>query len=210
MQYHIPIFFETCFSCSTLYVRFFLIDGLFIFYYCVILHWMCTIIMSTIIYSAPLLISFELFRVFFFSYYRLWHLWYVQAYVAKARVRWNCWFHSVHDFDVTVPTYSVIKCFPTLCNPMDCSLPASSVHGISQARTLEWLPFPLPEVPTQGLNSSLLCLPHCQVDSLPLSHLGSPLMFLGNAKLYSNTVISIYTFKKSFWGCQSSHILVHI
>ena len=168
--------------------------------------------MSTIIYSAPLLISFELFRVFFFffSYYRLWHLWYVQAYVAKARVRWNCWFHSVHDFDVTVPTYSVIKCFPTLCNPMDCSLPASSVHGISQARTLEWLPFPLPEVPTQGLNSSLLCLPHCQVDSLPLSHLGSPLMFLGNAKLYSNTVISIYTFKKSFWGCQSSHILVHI
>ena len=27
---------------------------------------------------------------------------------------------------------------PTLCNPMDCSLPGSSVHGILQARTLEW------------------------------------------------------------------------
>ena len=27
---------------------------------------------------------------------------------------------------------------PTLCNPMDCSLPGSSVHGISQARVLEW------------------------------------------------------------------------
>ena len=26
----------------------------------------------------------------------------------------------------------------TLCNPMDCSLPGSSVHGILQARTLEW------------------------------------------------------------------------
>ena len=26
---------------------------------------------------------------------------------------------------------------PTLCNPMDCSLPGSSVHGILQARTLE-------------------------------------------------------------------------
>ena len=27
---------------------------------------------------------------------------------------------------------------PTLCNPMDCSLPGSSVHVIFQARTLEW------------------------------------------------------------------------
>ena len=26
----------------------------------------------------------------------------------------------------------------TLCDPMDCSLPGSSVHGISQARVLEW------------------------------------------------------------------------
>ena len=28
---------------------------------------------------------------------------------------------------------------PTLCNPTDCSLPDSSVHGISQARILEWV-----------------------------------------------------------------------
>ena len=26
----------------------------------------------------------------------------------------------------------------TLCDPMDCSLPGSSVHGIFQARVLEW------------------------------------------------------------------------
>ena len=26
----------------------------------------------------------------------------------------------------------------TLCNPMDCSLPGSSIHGIVQARVLEW------------------------------------------------------------------------
>ena len=26
----------------------------------------------------------------------------------------------------------------TLCNPMDCSLPGSSVHGVFQARVLEW------------------------------------------------------------------------
>ena len=28
---------------------------------------------------------------------------------------------------------------PTLCYPMDCSLPGFSVHGILQARTLEWI-----------------------------------------------------------------------
>ena len=27
---------------------------------------------------------------------------------------------------------------PTLCDPMDCSPPGSSVHGILQARILEW------------------------------------------------------------------------
>ena len=27
---------------------------------------------------------------------------------------------------------------PTLCDPMDCSPPGSSVHGIFQARVLEW------------------------------------------------------------------------
>ena len=28
---------------------------------------------------------------------------------------------------------------PTLCDPMDCSLPGSSIHGILQARVLEWI-----------------------------------------------------------------------
>ena len=28
---------------------------------------------------------------------------------------------------------------PTLLDPMDCSLPRSSVHGIFQARVLEWV-----------------------------------------------------------------------
>ena len=33
----------------------------------------------------------------------------------------------------------VAQSCPTLCNPMDCSLPGSSVHGIFQARILEWI-----------------------------------------------------------------------
>src|SRR5574339_127357 len=34
---------------------------------------------------------------------------------------------------------SVAQSCPTLCNPMDCSLPGSSVHGIFQAIVLEWI-----------------------------------------------------------------------
>ena len=32
----------------------------------------------------------------------------------------------------------VAQSCPTLCDPMDCSAPGSSVHGIFQARGLQW------------------------------------------------------------------------
>ena len=34
--------------------------------------------------------------------------------------------------------------WPTLCDPVDCSPPGSSVHGVLQARILEWAPCPPP------------------------------------------------------------------
>ena len=33
----------------------------------------------------------------------------------------------------------VTQSCPLLCDPMDCSLPGSSIHGIFQARVLEWV-----------------------------------------------------------------------
>ena len=33
----------------------------------------------------------------------------------------------------------VAQSYPTLCDPMECSPPGSSIHGILQARTLEWV-----------------------------------------------------------------------
>ena len=36
----------------------------------------------------------------------------------------------------------LLQLYPTLCNAIDCSLPGSSVHGISQARILEWVAMP--------------------------------------------------------------------
>ena len=39
---------------------------------------------------------------------------------------------------LTFSTVLVAQLWPTLCDPMDCSLPNSSVHGILQTRILEW------------------------------------------------------------------------
>ena len=36
----------------------------------------------------------------------------------------------------------VTQSCPTLCDPTDCNLPGSSVHGVSQARILEWAAIP--------------------------------------------------------------------
>ena len=40
----------------------------------------------------------------------------------------------------------VTQSCPTLSNPMDCSLPDSSAHGIFQARVLKWVALPSPEM----------------------------------------------------------------
>ena len=39
----------------------------------------------------------------------------------------------------------LLQSFPTLSDPMGCSLPGSSVHGIFQARVLEWVATALTE-----------------------------------------------------------------
>ena len=58
--------------------------------------------------------------------------------------------------------YSVAKSYPTLYDPLDCSLLGFSVHGISQARILEWVAVSSSRESflAQGLN---LCLLHCRL-----------------------------------------------
>ena len=58
----------------------------------------------------------------------------------------------------------------SLCNPIDCSPPGSSVHGILQARIWNGYHFLLQGIfLIQGLNSCLLCLLPWQAGSLPLA-----------------------------------------
>ena len=64
--------------------------------------------------------------------------------------------------------------------PMDCSPPGFSVHGIIPARILEWVVnFLFQRIfQTQGLNLSLLCLLHWQAHPLPLEPPGKPILWV--------------------------------
>ena len=59
------------------------------------------------------------------------------------------------------------------CDPMDCRLPGSSVHGISQARMLEWIAIsPSPgDPPNPGME---IASPAWQVDSFTTEPPGKP------------------------------------
>ena len=66
----------------------------------------------------------------------------------------------------------VVQSCLTLCDPMDCNPPHSSVHRIRQARILEWVVIPFPRGSSQPRDWTWS--PAWQVDSWPLSHQGSP------------------------------------
>ena len=70
--------------------------------------------------------------------------------------------------------YSVTQSCPTLCDPVDCSLPSSSVHGISQAIKLEWGVISSSRGSSQPRDRTHVSSPALQADSLPLSRQGSP------------------------------------
>ena len=90
---------------------------------------------------------------------------------------WDGDFETLLDYPTQfgyMQSCSVTQLYLTLCHTMDCSPTGSSVHGIFQARILEWLPFPTPGIfLTQGLNLHPFHLLYWPVDSLPLSHLGN-------------------------------------
>ena len=60
-----------------------------------------------------------------------------------------------------------------LCNPMDCSLPGSSVHGIFQARILEWVAISFSWGSSQPRDrTQVSCIVgRCFLPSQPLVHL---------------------------------------
>ena len=71
----------------------------------------------------------------------------------------------------------------TLCDPMDCSLPVSSVHRILQARILEQIAMPSSRGSSQqGLNPRLLHLLPWQADSFLTESPRKPIQFSSAAQ----------------------------
>ena len=80
----------------------------------------------------------------------------------------------------------VAQSCPTLCNPM-----FYTVHGILQARILEWVTFPFLQGIFQPKDQTWS--PALQADSLPVKLQGKPNLCLVNKKAdYDNLVIKVY------------------
>ena len=71
--------------------------------------------------------------------------------------------------DLSVSAQSLQACL-TLCDPMDCSPPGSSVHGLLQARILEWVAVPSSRGASDpGIEPGSTASSALQAGSLPLS-----------------------------------------
>ena len=81
---------------------------------------------------------------------------------------------------------------PTLCDPVDCSPPGSSVHGILQARRLEWVAISFSRGSSQPRDQTCPC---CRQTLYPLSHQGllqiftSILFFASHSKQTKNILL---------------------
>ena len=89
---------------------------------------------------------------------------------------------------------SVTQSCLTLCNPVDCSPPGSSVHGIPQARILEWVcHFPPPgNLPNPGIGPKALVSPALQADSLLAEPSGKSLIKAWCNQINKYLLISSY------------------
>ena len=91
------------------------------------------------------------------------------------------WFQSFIKHLLIHPTYSLnvvchVLSYVRLCDPMDCSPPGSSVHGIFQARILEWGATPSSKGSSHPGFEHLRCLLHCKWISLSTEPLGKSWM----------------------------------
>ena len=80
----------------------------------------------------------------------------------------------------------------TLCDPVDHSPPGSSVHGILQARILEWVAMPSPRGSSQPRDQTHISYVSCIGRGVLYHqhHLGSPAIYI-NQKLTGNEECSL-------------------
>ena len=98
---------------------------------------------------------------------------------------------------------SVAQSCPTLCDPMDCSLPGSSIHGIFQARILEWVAIPFSRKSSNpGIKPGS---PTLQADALPPeSPSVSSVQSLSRVRLFAIPSIAAHQASLSITNSRSS------
>ena len=87
----------------------------------------------------------------------------------------------VHFKNKIVLSAKSLQSCPTLCDPMDCSPPDSSILGVLQARVLEWVAVPSSRGSSQHRDGTHLSYVSCigrQVFFLPLAPPGKPKIVL--------------------------------
>ena len=75
------------------------------------------------------------------------HAWRWGAFSKEVRLRWvrmdkKLLWKRGSVFQAYMYTWVRAQSCPTICDPMNCGPPGSSLHGISQARILEWVTLP--------------------------------------------------------------------
>ena len=83
-----------------------------------------------------------------------------------------------------------LRSFPILWDPIDCSPPGSSAHGILQARILEWFAISFSRGSSQSMDQTHLSLLHWQAGSLPLTPTGKPYWSRVNLKCHFRNHVS--------------------
>ena len=99
----------------------------------------------------------------------------------------------------------VTQSCPTLCDPVGCSLPGSSVHGILQARILEWVAIPSPgDLPNPGIKPGS---PTLKADSLLSEPPGKPNIHMLQKQIlfhahlpYSKASLSMEFSRQEYWS----------
>ena len=64
--------------------------------------------------------------------------------IARRSYNMECWicFFRWQRYEYFTPCYAKLNCFQLFCDPINCSPPGFSVHGISQEIILEWVAMP--------------------------------------------------------------------